>query len=82
MAPQGGGAAGRRAQRPLVLYHLGQRIREKLAGSPTSMDRPVLDLTWDYPTDGPTAEPSADAVLARDQRLEGPTARRCRPTRS
>jgi formate dehydrogenase major subunit len=28
------------------------------------MDRPVLDLTWDYPVHGPLAEPSADAVLA------------------
>jgi formate dehydrogenase major subunit len=27
------------------------------------MDRPVLDLTWDYPEHGPTAEPSAEAVL-------------------
>jgi formate dehydrogenase major subunit len=45
-------------------YHLGRRIREKLAGSPDEMDRPVLDLTWDYPVEGPLAEPSADAVLA------------------
>jgi formate dehydrogenase major subunit len=28
------------------------------------MDRPVLDLTWDYPTKGDQAEPSAEAVLA------------------
>ena len=27
-------------------------------------DRPLLDLTWDYPTHGPLAEPSAEAVLA------------------
>ncbi len=45
------------------MYHLGQKIREKLAGSTDDMDRPVLDLTWDYPTEGPLAEPSADAVL-------------------
>jgi formate dehydrogenase major subunit len=49
-------------------YHLGRRIREKLAASPNEldadMDRPVLDLTWDYPVTGPLAEPSADAVLA------------------
>jgi len=49
-------------------YHLGRRIREKLAASPheldPDMDRPVLDLTWDYPVTGPLAEPSADAVLA------------------
>jgi formate dehydrogenase major subunit len=27
------------------------------------MDRPVLDLTWDYPTSGPHDDPSAEAVL-------------------
>jgi formate dehydrogenase major subunit len=59
-------------------YHLGRRIRAKLApgglgglaGSPPDgavadeMDRPLLDLTWDYPVEGPLEEPSAEAVLA------------------
>ena len=45
-------------------YHLGQRIREKLAASTDGRDRPVLDLAWDYPVHGPLAEPSAEAVLA------------------
>jgi formate dehydrogenase major subunit len=45
-------------------YHLGRKIREKLAGSADEMDRPILDLTWDYPTSGSLAEPDADAVLA------------------
>jgi formate dehydrogenase major subunit len=56
-------------------YHLGRRIREKLApgglgGVPPEstvtdeMDRPVQDLTWDYPVEGPLSEPSAEAVLA------------------
>jgi formate dehydrogenase major subunit len=44
-------------------YHLGKKIREKLAGSQDHVDRPVLDLTWDYPTEGPHAEPVAEAVL-------------------
>ena len=44
-------------------YHLGKRIREKLAGSTERRDRPILDLTWDYPTVGPHAEPDAEAVL-------------------
>jgi len=44
-------------------YHLGRIVRARLAGSGDERDRPVLDLTWDYPTDGPLAEPSADAVL-------------------
>jgi formate dehydrogenase major subunit len=46
------------------MYHLGRIIREKLAGSTDPMDAPVLDLTWDYPTEGETEEPSAEAVLA------------------
>jgi formate dehydrogenase major subunit len=53
-------------------YHLGRRILEKLAGSPGEpgagrqheRDRPILDLTWDYPTEGRLAEPVAEAVLA------------------
>ncbi|SFY52123.1 Formate dehydrogenase, nitrate-inducible, major subunit [Streptomyces sp. F-1] len=45
-------------------FHLGRIIREKLAGSTDEMDRPVLDLAWDYPTKGPLSEPDAEAVLA------------------
>jgi formate dehydrogenase major subunit len=45
-------------------YHLGRRIRAKLAGSADQMDRPVLDLTWDYPVKGRLNEPDAEAVLA------------------
>ncbi|WP_018656503.1 formate dehydrogenase [Actinomadura flavalba] len=45
-------------------YHLGRLVRERLAGSADDRDRPVLDLTWDYPTEGPHDEPSAEAVLA------------------
>ena len=45
-------------------YHLGKALKEKLRGSADERDRPVLDLVWDYPVEGPTAEPSADAVLA------------------
>ncbi|OQO93647.1 formate dehydrogenase [Saccharomonospora piscinae] len=45
-------------------YHLGRIVREKLAGSQRERDRPVLDLTWHYPTHGPLAEPDAEAVLA------------------
>ena len=46
------------------LYHLGKRIREQLAGSTDERDRPVLDLTWDYPTEGSQDEPIGEAVLA------------------
>ncbi len=44
-------------------YHLGRRIRDKLAQSEEPRDRPLLELMWHYPTSGDTAEPSADAVL-------------------
>jgi formate dehydrogenase major subunit len=46
------------------MYHLGRRIKEKLAASTDPMDRPVQDLTWTYPVSGPTDEPVAAAVLA------------------
>ncbi|UWZ59684.1 molybdopterin-dependent oxidoreductase [Dactylosporangium aurantiacum] len=46
------------------MYHLGRIIREKLADSTDPRDRPVRDLTWDYPTEGPQDEPVAEAVLA------------------
>jgi formate dehydrogenase major subunit len=44
-------------------YHLGRRIRAKLAGSEDPKDRPILDLAWVYPTAGHLEEPSAEAVL-------------------
>ncbi|MFY1691014.1 formate dehydrogenase [Plantactinospora sp. WMMB782] len=46
------------------MYHLGRLVRQKLAGSTDPKDRPILDLTWDYPTVGRSAEPDAEAVLA------------------
>jgi formate dehydrogenase major subunit len=45
------------------IYHLGMAIRAKLAGSSDERDRPILDLTWDYPLQGPDGEPDAEAVL-------------------
>jgi formate dehydrogenase major subunit len=44
-------------------FHLGRIIRTKLADSTDDRDRPLLDLTWDYPTEGAYDEPSAEAVL-------------------
>ena len=52
-------------------FHLGRIIREKLAASTDEIDRPVLDLTWDYPTEGPLAEPDAQAVLAEINGWDG-----------
>ncbi len=45
------------------MYHLGRIARDRLRDSTDEMDRPLLDLTWDYPTSGPHAEPDAEAVL-------------------
>ena len=44
-------------------FHLGRKIRERLAGSAETRDRPLLDLTWDYPLIGATGEPDAGEVL-------------------
>jgi formate dehydrogenase major subunit len=72
-------------------YHLGRKIRERLAcetgkdagagpGTGTDadartdageMNRPVLDLTWDYPLRGPLREPVAEAVLAEVNGWDG-----------
>ncbi len=44
-------------------YQLGLRVRQLLAGSTDERDRPLLDLTWDYPADH-LGDPDAEAVLA------------------
>jgi formate dehydrogenase major subunit len=45
-------------------YHLGKRIRQRLAGSAHGRDRLIVNLTWTYPETGAHAEPDARAVLA------------------
>ncbi len=59
-------------------FHLGRVIREKLAaegeagvGVTAEMNRPVLDLTWDYPLKGTLQEPDAEAVLAEVNGWDG-----------
>jgi formate dehydrogenase major subunit len=44
-------------------FHLGRLLKQKLAASTDPRDKPLQDLVWDYPTQGPTVEPSAAAVL-------------------
>jgi formate dehydrogenase major subunit len=46
------------------VYHLGRRLKELYADSPLERDRPIQQLTWDYPTHGPLADPEVEAVLA------------------
>jgi formate dehydrogenase major subunit len=44
-------------------FHLGKRLQELYAESRDSKDRPIQQLTWDYPTKGRIQEPDAEAVL-------------------
>ena len=46
------------------VYHLGQLLRERLADSTDERDRPLLDLTWDYPAEGEHDDPAPEAILA------------------
>ena len=36
------------------IYHLGRRLKELYAGSDNPQDKPLLNLTWDYPELGLT----------------------------
>lgn len=44
------------------IHDLGVRIREKLRDSTDPRDRPLQDLTWDYPVDE-DGEPDVEAVM-------------------
>ncbi|PCC54165.1 formate dehydrogenase [Brevibacterium aurantiacum] len=44
-------------------FELGQRVREKLRDSTDPRDRPLLDMTWDYPVDE-EGEVDPESVLA------------------
>jgi formate dehydrogenase major subunit len=46
------------------VFHLGRRLKALYSGSVLDRDRSILDLTWDYPTQGDHGEPDAEAVLA------------------
>jgi len=56
-------------------YHLGRRLRERLAGSTDPRDQGLLNLLWDYPTHGAREEPSAEAVLMEINGYETATRR-------
>ena len=59
VAPQGGRAAGRRAQRPVVLLPPRPDASGRSSpGSTDPRDRPLLDLTWDYPDRGRSPSPT------------------------
>jgi formate dehydrogenase major subunit len=44
-------------------YHLGRRLKALYADSTAEKDLAIQLLAWDYPTEGPHEEPSAEAVL-------------------
>ena len=46
------------------MFDLGNRLKDLYADSTDPKDRPIQDVTWDYPTVGPYGEPDAEAVLA------------------
>jgi formate dehydrogenase major subunit len=56
-------------------YHLGRIIRRRLAGSAEARDRPILDLAWDYETEGTHEEPSAETILKEINGYEVATGR-------
>jgi formate dehydrogenase major subunit len=65
-------------QSDLDFFHrLGVRIRELVADSGDERDRPLLDLTWDYPLDE-HGDPDPEAVLreVNGVQLTGPDAGR------
>lgn len=45
------------------MYHLGRRLKEKARANPVPRNAGLNALTWEYPVDGPNAEPDAEAVL-------------------
>lgn len=66
------------AQSELQFFHeVGKRIRARLKDSTDPRDRPLLDLTWDYPEDE-HGDPDAEAVLAEinGRHVSGPEAGR------
>ncbi|HYZ17378.1 MAG TPA: formate dehydrogenase-N subunit alpha, partial [Candidatus Acidoferrum sp.] len=66
-------------------YELGRRLKALYAGSTRAIDRPLLDLTWDYESEDPheraLGEPDIDKIMremngyeiATGRHLRGPT---------
>ena len=80
VALQGDRPFGRLPLRSLVrLPPRAADPREALAARMTPATRPILDLEWHYPTEGPLEDPSADAVL---REISGWDADRARQSRA
>jgi formate dehydrogenase major subunit len=46
------------------IYHLGRLMKQKAAAAPGPRNIAMNSLTWDLPTEGETAEPNPEAILA------------------
>ena len=53
------GIAGRKRGSSII----GRRLKAMYADSTQERDKPIQDLTWDYPVSGAIAEPDATAIL-------------------
>jgi formate dehydrogenase major subunit len=45
------------------MYHLGRRLKDKAKADSSPRNAGLNALTWDYPTEGPIAEPVVDAIV-------------------
>jgi formate dehydrogenase major subunit len=45
------------------VYHLGRRLKEKAHADQSARNAGLNALTWDYPAEGPQAEPDSEAIL-------------------
>jgi len=45
------------------MYHLGRRIKEKGRNDPSPRNAGLNAITWNYPVEGPKAEPKVEVVL-------------------
>jgi len=45
------------------MHHLAKRVKARYEGSTDKKDWPIVNLRWDYPEHGETAEPDAESVL-------------------
>lgn len=52
------------------MAHLGRRLRALYADSTAEKDRPLLEMTWDYPLEGAIQEPRVESV---DEEISGYT---------
>ena len=76
VAPQGGRAAGRLPLGPAGSSTISAGApRASCAGSTDPRDRPMHELTWDYPTEGPQRRAATPRPCCRRSAADTPTGR-------